>query len=135
MRPTKIVTVQLDRERRLAFDFNALRYMHDVAGVNVLEDGLNLEEFRTPGKMLALFTAMLQSDAKRAGETLTEDQVGELLDFEGILEMTRAVQAVVGESAPEQPANPPKAAAPSPGSSSGPSAASTSACPIPSSGS
>ena len=135
MRPLKNVTVQLDRERRLAFDFNSLRYLHDVAGVNVLEDGLNLADFRTPGKMLVLFTAMLQSDAKRTGETLTEDHVAELLDFGGILEMTRAVQAVVGESAPEQPANPPEAAAPSPGSSSGPLAASTSASPMTSSAS
>lgn len=89
------------RERKLAFDFNAMAYLDEQGGVNVF-DGLDFSEFRRPAKMLLLITAMLQTDAIDHGEELTKEKVGAMLDLATMREFTEKMEEVVERSIPDE---------------------------------
>ncbi|WP_373047646.1 hypothetical protein [Vulgatibacter sp.] len=135
---SRAITIPLDRERKLAFDMNAMCYLDEHCGINALE-GIDFSQFDTPRRMRSLLTACLQTDAMDHGEELTEQQVGALFSLGQLVEFTSSLDRLVEESLPgkkERTADPvpPEAREGSPGQSSGPSRASTSDSPTTSSG-
>lgn len=102
MKPVKPLLVVLDRPRRLAFDFNAMVYLEEYGGLNVLE-GFDFGEFRTPSKLRLLLAACLYSDALDHGEELTPAKVGQLLSLEKIAEFSAQVEQLIAGALPDAP--------------------------------
>lgn len=113
MNTTPNVTIDLDRRRRLAFDFNALCYLEREAGINVLA-GFNLADFESPTRLLHLVTACLQTDAFENGEkSLSARTVGSYLTIDRMVEFTGQIERLVSGAMPEREptADPPAAPA------------------------
>lgn len=75
----KIVTLELDKERHLWFNLNALITVEKETGVKLseLSDGMGLDVLR----------AMLFAGLKWEDKDLTLEYVGELIDFENMQEI------------------------------------------------
>lgn len=97
----KQIILQLDRPRRLALDFNAITYLHEVGGINLLE-GIDIRVLREPRNLLLFITACLQTDAEDHGEELTSDQVARLMDLRTMMEFSQAFQKLVADALPEE---------------------------------
>ena len=97
-----VVMIQLDRPRELRFTYSALKTLCALTGKTIEEldqniDPTNFELFEK------LVHCGLQYDAKKNGETLTIEQIPELLDevptFVGVVEKVReAWFATFGQS-------------------------------------
>jgi hypothetical protein len=99
-KPLRPVTIELDRTRRLAFDFNAMCFLEEEAGINVLE-GMDFAQFRSPSKLRMLLAAMLQSDALEHREELTAAKVGALLTLDRMAEFSALIERTVSASMPD----------------------------------
>jgi len=71
----KKIAIQLDRERFLRLDLNAMSEFEDLTGKSLFTIGAQLQEARY---IRALLFVSLQS----AGEEVTLEEVGEMIDFE-----------------------------------------------------
>lgn len=98
MRPTiKTVKIELDRERALRFDFNALSLFEETTGLNSLDatiwGSLNAKNLR----------AMLWSALKHEDPGLTQEQVGEMIHTGNIAYVTERITEAYKSSTPDQP--------------------------------
>jgi hypothetical protein len=97
MRPTvKTVTIELDRERALRFDFNALSLFEETTGLNSLDasiwQSLNAKNLR----------AMLWAALKHDDPSLTQEQVGSMLHSGNIGYITERITEAYKGSTPDQ---------------------------------
>jgi hypothetical protein len=98
MRPTiKTVKIDLDRERALRFDFNALSLFEETTGLNSLDasiwSSLNAKSLR----------AMLWAALKHDDPSLTQEQVGAMLHSGNIGYITERITEAYKASTPDQP--------------------------------
>lgn len=96
----KQIILQLDRPRKLAMDFNAITYLYEVGGINLLE-GIDIRVLKEPRNLLLFITACLQTDAEDHGEELTSEQVARLMDLRTMVEFSQAFQGLVADALPE----------------------------------
>lgn len=80
---TKIVAIELDKERRLKFNLNALIIAEEISGKKLSE--LNAEE---GGFDLSFLRAMLYAGLKWEDRELTLEEVGDLIDMENMSDVT-----------------------------------------------
>lgn len=70
------MTVKLDRERRLRYDFAAWKRLEEITGFSILRGGLKLQRLES----ISFFSAMLFVGLVHEDPTLTQDQVEAMLD-------------------------------------------------------
>lgn len=75
----KIVAINLDRERHLKFNLNALILAEKTTGKKLADLGQNQEGFD-----LEFLRAMLFAGLKHEDKELTLDEVGDLIDMENL---------------------------------------------------
>jgi len=97
MRPTvKTVTIDLDRERVLRFDFNALSLFEETTGLNSLDasiwGALNAKNLR----------AMLWAALRHEDPSLTQEQVGSMLHSGNIAYITERITEAYKASTPDK---------------------------------
>lgn len=84
--PAKVVTINLDKERHLRFNLNALILVEELTGSKLSEladqkDGLSLKFLR----------ALLYAGLKWEDKDLTEEEVGELVDLNNMEEINEKI--------------------------------------------
>ena len=128
------------KTRRLVFDFNAKAEIQEALGeLNPETAGLKTTRAILYGALLADTLVVRNGRLRHTSATLSELEVGEILNAEidadpdYIEKLTAAIAAAQKEAEPAT-ANPPVAAQPSPSTTSGQLAATTSDSPTPISG-
>lgn len=79
----KVVVVNLDKERHLKFNLNALILAEEITGKKLAELGEKKENFD-----LAFLRAMLYAGLKHEDKELTLEEVGDLIDMDNMEEVT-----------------------------------------------
>lgn len=104
-----LIPIELDRPRRLRFDFNAFAAYEEATGKNVLAGDLQADLSSVRGLRALLWAALLHEDPE-----LTQQQVGAMLHLGNLTEMTGRVQAALAQALPDpEPEGNAPAAAPS----------------------
>lgn len=93
-------TIDLDRERTMRLDLNALSDYERVTGKSIMSGGFALEKMGVPDIRALLWACLVQED-----ESLTERQVGAMLHVGNLTEVTRAITALVRGAMPEEEAS------------------------------
>ena len=125
MHTIKKVPIQLDKERHLLYDLNALIDLGEALGINlltregweefagkkVLNETTGTEEFVPAVPSLRLVRAIVWAGLRHEDETLTERQVGAMLDPANLSPIIEAYQEAweaqdVAEEADEPAAGP-----------------------------
>lgn len=90
------VEIELDKKRKLVFDFNAICRLEEVTGKNAL-DGETWSSLSAQDVRALLWGALLRDD-----ETLTIQRVGEFINFQNLPTITEAIErAFASAAAPE----------------------------------
>lgn len=90
-----LIPIELDRERRLCFDFNALAAYEEATGTSVLAEGLQ-DGLRTArGIRALLWAALLHEDPD-----LTLSDVGAMLNIGNMADLTARLQAALVSALP-----------------------------------
>lgn len=79
----KVVTVNLDRERHLKFNLNALILAEEITGKKLAELEKDKGAFD-----LAFLRAMLYAGLKHEDKELTLEEVGDLIDMDNMEDVT-----------------------------------------------
>ena len=85
MEKTKVIAIDLDRERHLRFDLNALELVEDTTGLSIGEVGANMK--------MGTLKAMLFAGLKWEDKKLTLEQVGAMVSMDNL----EIVSAKLGE--------------------------------------
>jgi len=110
-----LIPIELDRPRRLCFDFNAFAAYEEATGKNVLAGGLHEDLQSVRGLRALLWAALLHEDPD-----LTQQQVGAMLHLGNVGEMTGRLQAALAQALPDAEPEPEgNAAAAGPGRRNG----------------
>lgn len=99
---TKPVSIQLDRERTLLYDFNALIELEDIYG-SVTEAMSGLEKLKVRNIRDMIWAGLLHED-----ENLTQKQVGKMLTMANLEEVALKISESLGISLPEPEGQPGK---------------------------
>lgn len=83
MKKNKVVAIKLDKERHLKFNLNALITAEEITGKKLAELGDNKGNFD-----LAFLRAMLFAGLRHEDKELTLEEVGDLIDFDNLEEVT-----------------------------------------------
>lgn len=101
-RPTiPTVTIELDKPRRLKFDFNAAARFEQATGKNLLS-GATLGAMSATDIRAFLWACLAWGEDK----SLTLDEVGELVDFTNMAEVGDKLAQVFNRNTPEGGDNP-----------------------------
>lgn len=104
-----LIPIELDRPRRLCFDFNAFAAYEEATGKNVLAGGLQEDLQSVRGVRALLWAALLHEDPE-----LTQQQVGAMLHLGNVGEMTGRLRDALTQALPDpEPEGNARAAAPS----------------------
>lgn len=87
------IELDLDRKRKLVFDFNAICALEDVTGKNAL-DGKTWNALSARDVRALLWGALLRDDPK-----LTIERVGELINFTNLPIITAAIEKAFSNAA------------------------------------
>lgn len=79
---SKVVTIQLDKERHIKFNLNALILAEKLTGTKMTDLGKN-GDFD-----MAFLRGMLCAGLNHEDKELTVDQVGDMIDFDNLEEVT-----------------------------------------------
>ena len=103
----KSISINLDKERHLRFNMNAMVKFEEVSGKSLLS-GLNTANLSVTDLRALLWACLIHEDKK-----LTLDQVGEMISLDNLQEVTQAVTQTMSSSMPDKKGeadpNPPKA--------------------------
>ena len=113
-----VVILELDKPRELRLGHKALKRFSALTGCSMADMDTEIQHY---DKMTALIYCMLATDAEKHGETLTPEQVDELLDPVPIKQLLACCMAAVkasfdpdgeadAENEEETEADPPQAA-------------------------
>jgi hypothetical protein len=91
----KKIPVQLDKERHLVFDLNAFCEIEDKFG-SITEAFKALENVSMKAIRTLLWAGLLHED-----ESLTEKEVGKMIDIANISELAKAVTEAMNTALPE----------------------------------
>jgi len=92
---TKLIPIQLDKERHLKFDLNAFAELEDIYG-----DINNAFEAMQKGSIKAI-RALLWAGLIHEDKTLTIEQVGSMIDMSNINEVVGAISKAISEALPQ----------------------------------
>ena len=92
---TKLIPIQLDKERHLKFDLNAFAELEDIYG-----DINNAFEAMQKGSIKAI-RAMLWAGLVHEDKTLTIEQVGSMIDMSNINDVISAISKAISEALPQ----------------------------------
>jgi hypothetical protein len=85
-KPSKIVTINLDKERHLRFNLNSLILVEDLTGKK-------MAEFSDEKAMsLKVLRALLFAGLKWEDKDLTEEQVGEFVEMSNMKEVNKKLE-------------------------------------------
>ena len=76
MEKTKVIAIDLDRERHLRFDLNALELIEDITGLSVAKVGENMK--------MGTLKAMLYAGLKWEDKSLKIEDVGAMVSMENL---------------------------------------------------
>ncbi|WP_026486808.1 hypothetical protein [Caldanaerobius polysaccharolyticus] len=92
---TKLIPIQLDKERHLKFDLNAFAELEDLYGdINIAFEAMQ------KGSIKAI-RAMLWAGLVHEDKTLTLEQVGEMVHLGNINEVMSAITRAINEAMPK----------------------------------
>jgi hypothetical protein len=92
-----LVTVVIDKPRRLRFDFNAFASYEEVTGKSILAEGFQEGLNSVRGLRALLWAALLHEDPN-----LTLTDVGAMLHLGNARQVSDSVQAALGAALPDQ---------------------------------
>lgn len=95
----KKVPIMLDKERTLYFDFNSFIELEEIYGS--VEEAFKAMQ----GQNLKAIRALIWAGLIHEDPTITQRQVGAMLDFEKMETLTEALDAAIGESLPPEDKN------------------------------
>ncbi|MEM3453497.1 MAG: hypothetical protein QW835_07745 [Candidatus Hadarchaeum sp.] len=111
-----LIEIKLDKVRHLRLDFNALAKAEEVTGKSFLtSEGLSWATTSAKGLRALIWACLLHEDPD-----LTLEEVGGLLNYANVPQITAALSKLWEKSVPESEDNSPLAESPQPGSNSGP---------------
>lgn len=83
-----MVTITLDKERHLHFTLNSLELIEDLTGVSIDKIGDNMN--------MKLLKAIIYAGLKHEDSELTLESVGEMIGFEDIEKVSKAIAEAFG---------------------------------------
>jgi len=89
-------TIELDKQRTMRMDLNALSDYERVTGKSIMSGGFALDKLAVSDVRALLWAALVQDD-----ESLTERQVGAMLHTGNLTEVTAAITSLMRASLPE----------------------------------
>lgn len=83
-----MVTINLDKERHLHFTLNSLELIEDLTGVSIDKIGDNMN--------MKVLKAIIYAGLKHEDSDLTPEAVGEMIGFEDIEKVSKAISEAFG---------------------------------------
>lgn len=96
----------------LAYDFNGLAVAEDLSGINLMQAFRSLGDLSISQTRALLFAALRKRHPK-----ITLNEVGDLMEFEALPAITRAISEALENSMPANPPEPAPEAEPEPAKS------------------
>lgn len=110
-----LIPIELDRPRRLRFDFNALASYEEATGTSVLGDGLEKSLGSATNIRALLWAALLHEEPE-----LTQQQVGAMMHLGNVNELSEKLRDAIAQAVPDSEGNAPAVVSRRRGKTSGP---------------